>query len=117
MNAILRRTNRQKKNDSIPIVIGKLEIDPERFEAKLDGKLLAFTRKEFELLVYLAQNKNKTLSREQLLSAVWDYDFVGDTRIVDVHISRLRNKIETDKSNPHFIHTVRGFGYKMEEIV
>src|SRR5699024_3813114 len=110
MKAILRRINRQNKRNTDTLTVGELEIDPERFEAKLNGELITFTRKEFELLVYLAQHKNKTLSREQLLSAVWDYDFVGDTRIVDVHVSRLRDKIESNKSNPRYIQTIRGFG-------
>lgn len=116
IKAILRRVNRHRGYDSV-LIIGELEIDKQHFEAKLQGKLLSLTRKEFELLAYLAKHKNKTLSREQLLSAVWDYDFVGDTRIVDVHVSRLREKIERDKSNPTYIQTVRGFGYKMEENV
>lgn len=118
IKAILRRAYRHQRNDHLQsIVIGELEINKANFEAKLKGELLSFTKKEFELLVYLAKHQNKTLSREQLLSAVWDYDFVGDTRIVDVHVSRLRDKIEEDKSNPTYIHTVRGFGYKMEEKV
>lgn len=113
INAILRRVNRQKEVDDV-IVVQELEINEARFEVKLAGQPLTLTRKEFELLAYLARHKNKTLSREQLLSAVWDYDFVGGTRVVDVHVSRLREKIEQDKSNPIYIQTVRGFGYKME---
>lgn len=116
MKAILRRVNRHIGDDHTH-VIGELEIDEKHFKAQFKGEPLSLTRKEFELLAYLTKHKNKILSREQLLSAVWDYDFVGDTRIVDVHISRLRDKIETDKRNPTYIHTVRGFGYKMEENV
>lgn len=118
IKAILRRAKRQQGNERLQtIYIGDLEINEALFEAKLKGEPISFTRKEFELLAYLAKHKNKTLSREQLLNSVWDYDFVGDTRIVDVHVSRLRDKIEEDKSNPIYIHTVRGFGYKMEEKV
>lgn len=116
IRAILRRVYRHEKQGDV-YVVGHLKIDEEKFEVTLKDEPLTFTRKEFELLVYLAKHKNKTLSREQLLSAVWDYDFVGDTRIVDVHISRLREKIEEDKTEPKYIHTVRGFGYKMEESV
>jgi two-component system alkaline phosphatase synthesis response regulator PhoP len=94
---------------------GKLEVYPERFEAFLDNTPLDFTPKEFELLVYLIENKNRVLTREQLLSAVWNYDFVGDTRIVDVHISHLRDKIEENSRKPRFIKTIRGIGYKFEE--
>ena len=71
--------------------------------------------KEYELLHYLAQNKNRVLTRDQLLSAVWNYEFAGDTRIVDVHISHLREKIEEDTRKPAYIKTVRGLGYKLEE--
>jgi two-component system alkaline phosphatase synthesis response regulator PhoP len=70
--------------------------------------------KEFELLLYLARNKGRVLTRDQLLSAVWDYDFAGDTRIVDVHISHLREKIEKDSKKPTYIKTIRGLGYKLE---
>ena len=88
---------------------------PDRFEATLDDKELEFTPKEFELLVYLLDNKNRVLTRDQLLSAVWHYDFAGDTRIVDVHISHLRDQIEENSRKPKFIKTIRGLGYKFEE--
>ncbi len=88
---------------------------PEQYEAYLDKVELEFTPKEFELLVYFMQNKNRVLSRDQLLSAVWNYDFAGDTRIVDVHVSHLREKIEENTKKPIFIKTVRGIGYKFEE--
>lgn len=119
IRAILRRINRQqqvKGNDRINnkvIVIDDLEINESRFEVKFKGEKLTLTRKEYELLVYLAKHKGQVLSRKELLKEVWEYNFVGDTRIVDVHISRLRDKIETNKSRPIYIHTVRGFGYKM----
>jgi len=94
---------------------GKLQVYPNRFEALLDDEPLEFTPKEFELLVYLLENKNRVLTRDQLLSAVWNYDFAGDTRIVDVHISHLRDKIEENSRKPKFIKTIRGIGYKFEE--
>jgi two-component system alkaline phosphatase synthesis response regulator PhoP len=81
----------------------------------LGEETLEFTPKEFELLVYLMENKNRVLTRDQLLSAVWNYDFAGDTRIVDVHISHLRDKIEDNSRKPIFIKTIRGLGYKFEE--
>lgn len=94
---------------------GELKVFPDRFEAFLGEQTLEFTPKEFELLVYLLENKNRVLTRDQLLSAVWNYDFAGDTRIVDVHISHLREKIEENSRKPLFIKTIRGLGYKFEE--
>lgn len=121
VKAILRRTQAQSESvaDSAKkgeqIGIGKLQIYPEKYEAYFNEKLLELTLKEFELLLYLAQNKNRVLTRDQLLSAVWDYDFAGDTRIVDVHISHLREKVEEDTKKPVYIKTIRGLGYKLEE--
>lgn len=117
IKAILRRTNMSASAAFTTIRIGDLIIYPERYEAEKDGKLVTFTRKEFELLYFLAMNKGKVISRDQLLSGVWDYDFVGDTRIVDVHISHLREKIETNSKKPEYIKTIRGLGYKLEEPV
>ena len=95
---------------------GPLKVYLERYEVYLHGDKLEFTPKEFELLAYLIQNKNRVLSRDLLLSAVWNYDFAGDTRIVDVHVSHLREKVEIDTRKPQFIKTVRGIGYKFEEL-
>jgi two-component system, OmpR family, alkaline phosphatase synthesis response regulator PhoP len=121
VKAILRRSHAQSESaaDSAKkgeqIGIAKLQIYPEKYEAYFNEKLLELTLKEFELLLYLAQNKNRVLTRDQLLSAVWDYDFAGDTRIVDVHISHLREKVEEDTKKPVYIKTIRGLGYKLEE--
>lgn len=114
IKAILRRTNRSTFDAKSRIEVSNLVIYPEKYEATIKGETLQFTRKEFELLLYLAEHKGKVLSRDQLLKEVWDYDFVGDTRIVDVHVSRLREKIETDTKKPIYIKTIRGLGYKME---
>ena len=97
------------------IVIGDLKILPEHYEAFYQNEQLELTPKEFELLIYLSKNKGRVLTRDQLLSAVWNYDFAGDTRIVDVHISHLREKIEQDTKKPVYIKTIRGLGYKLEE--
>lgn len=115
IRAILRRT--AKENDSFYsfIKVGDLAVFPERHEAEMDQETLILTRKEFELLHYLATHQGKIVTRDQLLSAVWQYDFVGDTRIVDVHVSHLREKIELDSKQPIYIKTVRGLGYKLEE--
>ncbi|MED4299411.1 response regulator transcription factor [Geobacillus stearothermophilus] len=117
VKAILRRTEivQPAAESSERLVVGDLEIFPERYEATIDGKPLELTPKEFELLLYLARHKGRVLTRDQLLSAVWNYDFAGDTRIVDVHISHLREKIEEDTKKPAYIKTVRGLGYKLEE--
>src|SRR5699024_1186018 len=80
IKAILRRTNKQTENEPNQLKVGQLVISPEQYEVTLNGEELTFTRKEFELLAYLARHKGKVLSRDQLLSAVWNYDFSGDTR-------------------------------------
>jgi two-component system, OmpR family, alkaline phosphatase synthesis response regulator PhoP len=121
VKAILRRTlviskeDEKARDDLEHLRIGEVDIYPENYEAYFKEKALELTPKEFELLVYLARHKNRVLSREQLLSAVWNYDFVGDTRIVDVHISHLREKIEANTRKPIYIKTIRGLGYKLEE--
>lgn len=119
VKAILRRTNLQvekvSEDDSEQIVIGHIKILPDRYEAYSSDERLELTPKEFELLLYLARNKGRVLTRDQLLSAVWNYDFAGDTRIVDVHISHLREKMENNSKKPVYIKTIRGLGYKLEE--
>lgn len=119
VKAILRRTQFQPENKveevSDYIQISELKIFPEQYEAYFANELLELTPKEFELLLYLAKHKGRVLTRDQLLSAVWNYDFAGDTRIVDVHISHLREKVEKDTKKPVYIKTIRGLGYKLEE--
>ncbi|AQY52430.1 chemotaxis protein CheY [Listeria weihenstephanensis] len=96
--------------------VGELKILTESYEVYLQDELLDLTPKEFELLVYLANHRGKVFSRDQLLDAVWNYDYIGETRIVDVHVSHLRDKIEVDTKQPQYIKTIRGFGYKMENV-
>jgi two-component system alkaline phosphatase synthesis response regulator PhoP len=117
VKAILRRTQLSNGDTETKdrIVIGDLQILPEHYEAYFRGERLELTPKEFELLLYLAKHKGRVLTRDQLLSTVWNYDFAGDTRIVDVHISHLREKIEQDTKKPLYIKTIRGLGYKLEE--
>ncbi|MFD1067420.1 response regulator transcription factor [Oceanobacillus locisalsi] len=117
VKAIIRRSQRPEGDYFQSLRIKDLTIYPERYEAEIKEELITFTRKEFELLYYLAKHKGKVISRDQLLSSVWDYDFMGDTRIVDVHVSHLRDKIEPDSKKPVYIKTVRGLGYKLEEPV
>lgn len=118
VKAILRRSQMNEspdtpKQEATMIRIGDLAIIPDQYEAELAGEKLDLTPKEFELLLYLANHQGKVLNRHQLLDAVWNYEFVGDSRIVDVHISHLREKIEKDTKQPLYIKTVRGFGYKL----
>ncbi|KYC66821.1 response regulator transcription factor [Heyndrickxia coagulans] len=115
VKAILRRAETKTEEETADAIkVGDLRILPEQFEAYFKEKKLELTPKEFELLLYLANHAGKVLSRDQLLAAVWNFDFAGDTRIVDVHISHLREKMEEDTKQPQYIKTVRGFGYKME---
>ncbi|AIE60999.1 response regulator transcription factor [Bacillus methanolicus] len=121
VKAILRRSQFQpevKENEILEngfIKIADLKIYPEQYEAYFAEEQLDLTPKEFELLLYLAKHKGRVLTRDQLLSSVWNYDFAGDTRIVDVHISHLREKIEQNTKKPAYIKTIRGLGYKLEE--
>ncbi|MBM7648849.1 two-component system alkaline phosphatase synthesis response regulator PhoP [Bacillus ectoiniformans] len=120
VKAILRRLqNIPKEEVELPeekfVEVAELKIFPEQYEAYFQSNLLELTPKEFELLLYLVENKGRVLTRDQLLSAVWKYDFAGDTRIVDVHISHLREKIELNTRKPLYIKTIRGLGYKLEE--
>ncbi len=96
------------------INVGDIQIDPSQYEVVVRGEKIDVTPKEFELLIYMIKRINRILSREQLLDAIWNFDYAGETRIVDVHISHLREKIEVDTKNPSYIRTVRGFGYKFE---
>lgn len=95
------------------IRIGHLTILPAQHEVRLNNTLIEVTPKEFDLLIFLSRTPGKVLSRQQLLSQVWDYEFQGDTRIVDVHISHLRDKIEKNPRDPEYIITIRSVGYKL----
>jgi DNA-binding response OmpR family regulator len=107
----ISKTSRVDKNSLIKA--GDLTIDPIRCEAELGGRLLALTFKEYELLKLLATNKGKVFTREALLNEVWGYDYYGGDRTVDVHIRRLRSKIEDSVHT--FIKTVRNIGYKFKD--
>ena len=91
-----------------------LKIDMTRREITVDGEVVAFKPKEYELLTFLAQHQGQVLSREFILERVWGWDFIGDSRTVDVHVRWLREKIEPDPANPRRIITVRGAGYRFE---
>jgi two-component system alkaline phosphatase synthesis response regulator PhoP len=117
VKAVLRR-NRSAKQPGLEekeIIIGDFMIKPEKYEILQHGQLLDLTLKEYELLEILLKNKDRVLKREYLLQVLWDYADGVNTRVLDVHISKLREKIETDPKNPIYIKTVRGVGYKFEE--
>lgn len=118
VKAILRRlemvqTASQDDTDE-DIIIGSIRIRPDFFEVYKDDELLELTPKEFELLLYLIERQGRVMSREHMLNSVWNYEFSGDSRIVDVHVSHLRDKLEENPKQPTLIKTVRGLGYKLE---
>ncbi len=115
IEAILRRTNRPSKEEEEVLRVGDLWIYPKRFRAYIQEELLDLTRKEFEVLAYLSKHKGEIVSREELLHEVWGYDYAGDTRTVDMQVSRLRDKIEQNSKEPKYIKTVWGFGYRMDD--
>lgn len=117
IKAVLRRSGggmmETKKSETSTIVLHNMEIDKERRTVSIGGMPIELSLKEFELLYYLAKNRGIVYSRDRLLEKIWGYDFEGETRTVDVHVSNLRKKIEKDDANPEIIKTVRGVGYKI----
>ncbi len=113
VKAVLRR-NRGAGAGETTLVFADLRIDPEARQAWKGDQPLDLTPIEFDLLFALARHRGRVLSREQLIEHVWGYDYYGDDRVVDVHIGRLRRKIEDDLANPTLIVTVRGAGYRFE---
>jgi len=92
----------------------KIKIDLNRRELRVDNKIVSLKPKEYELLIYLIRRKNQVLSRDQILESVWGWEYIGDSRTVDVHVRWLREKIEDEPSNPKRIITARGAGYRFE---
>ena len=113
IKAIMRRTaaSQPKKEDSKVIEAGDLKLDCESRRLFILGKEVNLTAKEFDLLELLANNPNKVYGRENLLNLVWGYEYPGDVRTVDVHVRRLREKIESNPSEPKYVHTKWGVGY------
>jgi two-component system response regulator RegX3 len=93
---------------------GPVRMDVERHVVAVDGALVALPLKEFDLLEYLLRNAGRVLTRGQLIDRVWGSDYVGDTKTLDVHVKRLRAKLEPDPASPKYLLTVRGLGYKLE---
>ena len=119
VKAILRRSKfvneiEKEDTDEEDIIIDSIRIRPEFFEVYKDEELLELTPKEFELLLYLIERQGRVITREHMLNSVWNYEFAGDSRIVDVHISHLRDKLEKVTDGEKIIKTVWGVGYKVE---
>ena len=113
IRAVLRRTDSPARADAAkPIEIGEVRLDPAKREATKDGEVLELSRKEFELLQLLMQNAGSVVTREQALEDVWDTNWFGSTKTLDVHVSGLRRKLGDDSSEPRFLHTVRGVGFR-----
>jgi two-component system alkaline phosphatase synthesis response regulator PhoP len=114
IGAIFRRTGEPARTESEGVHrIGRLTVRADAREVELDGRPVELTPKEFDLLLFMCRRRGKVLSRRQILHGVWDCPIVGDTRIVDVHISHLRDKIEKNARSPEYIMTVRSVGYKL----
>lgn len=117
IKAVIRRydeihASENGTNKSQVVHFGAIKIDKYQKTVSLADNDLGLTPKEYELLLYLSERQNRVLSREEILSGIWGYDYVGETRMVDIHISHLRDKIEADPKKPQIIKTVRGFGYQ-----
>jgi DNA-binding response OmpR family regulator len=113
IRALLRRA-RTADPSATHLRFGDLEIVPDEGVVLRDGAEVHLTKTEFRLLCELAESPGKVLSREALLDKVWGYDYFGDGRLVDVHVRRLRTKVEADPANPRHVVTVRGLGYRLQ---
>lgn len=115
VGAILKRRREVTVTEQQRLIFNHLAIDPTRREVMLHDKLVPLTALEFDLLHFLACHPGQVLRRSELIQEVWEYDYVGDQRVVDVHIGQIRKKIEIDASDPKLIQTIRGVGYKFED--
>ncbi|HYA44702.1 MAG TPA: response regulator transcription factor [Acidimicrobiales bacterium] len=116
MRAVLRRTPPAEEAEEEILETGELRLDPERHEVFLRGREISLPLKEFELLELFLANAGRVLTRESLIDRVWGPHYVGDTKTLDVHVKRLRARIEDDPAHPKRITTVRGLGYKLEAV-
>ena len=112
VRAVLRRASASPQEQVIRV--GDVDVDPASFAARKDGRDLALTATEFRLLLELARRPGQVFTREMLLDRVWNYDYLGDSRMVDVAVQRLRGKVEDDPAHPTLITTVRGVGYRLD---
>jgi two-component system response regulator RegX3 len=118
MRAVLRRSPRDEEEpvSGDAIEVGDVRLDPERHEVFVRGEAVSLPLKEFELLEILLSNAGRVLTRETLIDRVWGPHYVGDTKTLDVHVKRLRSKVEENPSAPQRITTIRGLGYKYETL-
>lgn len=112
--ALNRRKDKKDQKDDQVLTAGKLRMDCKKYEVYYDEEPIGLTKKEFQLVQYLLQHKNEAISREELLSNVWEYDYLGDTNVVDVYIRYIRQKIDL-KYNVKIVNTVRGVGYIIKD--
>jgi len=124
MRAVLRRAESptgtrvadetSDETSNVAVVVGDVTVDPGRHEVQVRGEAMAMPLREFELLSLLMDNAGRVLTRDVLIDRVWGYDYVGDTRTLDVHVKRIRSKIEIDPRHPERLVTIRGVGYRYE---
>jgi two-component system response regulator RegX3 len=114
IRAVLRRRGDAEPEPDGVLEAGPVRMDVERHVVAVDGEPVSLPLKEFDLLEYLLRNAGRVLTRAQLIDRVWGTDYVGDTKTLDVHVKRLRAKLEPDPANPTYLLTVRGLGYKLE---
>ncbi len=116
MRSLLRRSNWSDETEAVSegrvLTVGDIRVDTDKYEIEVRNEIVDFPLKEFELLLILLENVGRVLTRDVLIDRVWGFDYVGDTKTLDVHIKRLRAKVEKDPSKPQSIITVRGVGYK-----
>ena len=119
IRAVMRRNQATAQasgtvDDDIPLVCGDIAMQVGQHQVTVRGETVFFPLKEFELLEYLMQNKGRVMTRHQLIDRIWGSDYVGDTKTLDVHVKRVRSKIEEDPAHPKYLTTVRGLGYKID---
>lgn len=116
MKAVMRRNSGDSAGieEGALLTAGSVRMDLDKHQVTVNSVAVTFPLKEFELLEFLMRNSGRVLTRSQLIDRVWGNDYFGDTKTLDVHIKRLRAKIEEDPANPKIIHTIRGLGYKLE---
>ena len=116
MKAVMRRNSGESAGieEGALLTAGSVRMDLDKHQVTVNSVAVTFPLKEFELLEFLMRNSGRVLTRSQLIDRVWGNDYFGDTKTLDVHIKRLRAKIEEDPANPKIIHTIRGLGYKLE---
>lgn len=114
VKAVLRRRSSDVATETV-MGVGPVRLDSERHSLSVNGVATPMPLKEFELLEYLMRNAGRVLTRGQLIDRVWGSDYFGDTKTLDVHIKRIRSRIEEDPKNPRMLLTVRGLGYRFEE--